>query len=1009
MTSLPEELGDAFYALADTMSIAEAERFARTLAPWRPVGAATAVTSDGPARDLLEILGIRDARKLDVDRLWSARRTQNRLWMRFPIGLDPTGEVVELDLKETSQYGMGMHSVLIGFSGSGKSETIITEVASLALTHSPETVNVAFLDWKMKSAGIVLERFPHVVASVSNLGDEMHLVERMLEALEGELDRRGALCAATNCKDLNVYNEKRMVDPSLEPVPGLVVIIDEYQELFRSELGSEFVDLCWRIVRQGRSMHVFLQLAGQTVDAHRLMKIRSLIGFFMALRTGTEEDSREAIGSSIAAHLPEKGKEGTGYLREGQRPPREFRAFYSSPPYVAPPEDGGTAPVAAAGTWFAPRAFTATEVHDDDGLLAPPERNGHEPAPMQEQTPTPLAPGELPPTVVDTIVESLRATGIRPPRRLWLPPLETPATADELVRLVRGKPWDVDYGKAPGLAFPVGIEDRPRQHCQDVHFVDMLGANALVIGGPQSGVTTVLATMMTTAALMYRPERVQFYCVAAGGPTLAAIGGLPHVAGLAPAVDREGVGRIVASVQGIVAEREAAFAKTGLDMDEVRRRKFSEKPEPVPVAGGDVILVIDGWATFATEYPQYVDHIVALARSLSYGVHVVISHTSYLQGFKQALKPLATERIELRLTDPGDTEMNRQLAKKVPRGVPGRGITKAGMHLLIGVPELSDRPGSVVAGQAAPEPHVAGQAAPEPDVAGQAAPEPERVATRDIGPLIAQVSGIQKAATVSRLPESVPFEEVARLAAPITRRTLLPFGLSEADLGPAYLDIADHPHAIAVGAPRSGRTNFLRVTCRSITSLYRPEEAQILVLDPRRTLLGVVQGPHLRDYAYTQTAIREAIKDLVAELDSRQPPPGTTQEEMMTKKFWTGAEIFVIVDDAGVWSTMDNPLMMLGSHIEGARDTGLHVFAATAVANWNQVAIGSSVLGKLRASLAPTLILDGRRDAGKVVADIFAGPQRPGKATYYTRSGTTGALIGWSNPPAPPTQAGPQT
>ena len=111
------------------------------------------------------------------------------------------------------------------------------------------------------------------------------------------------------------------------------------------------------------------------------------------------------------------------------------------------------------------------------------------------------------------------------------------------------------------------------------------------------------------------------------------------------------------------------------------------------MAGGDVILVIDGWATFASEYPQYVDHIVALARSLSYGVHVVISHTSYLQGFKQALKPLATERIELRLTDPGDTEMNRQLAKKVPRGAPGRGITKAGMHLLVGVPELGDRPG----------------------------------------------------------------------------------------------------------------------------------------------------------------------------------------------------------------------------------------------------------------------------------------------------------------------------
>ena len=68
----------------------------------------------------------------------------------------------------------------------------------------------------------------------------------------------------------------------------------------------------------------------------------------------------------------------------------------------------------------------------------------------------------------------------------------------------------------------------------------------------------------------------------------------------------------------------------------------------------------------------------------------------------------------------------------------------------------------------------------------------------------------------------------------MTRRSLVPFGLSETDLGPAYIDIADHPHAVAVGAPRSGRSNFLRVMCRSITSLYRPEEAKILVLDPRR-------------------------------------------------------------------------------------------------------------------------------------------------------------------------------
>jgi S-DNA-T family DNA segregation ATPase FtsK/SpoIIIE len=447
---------------------------------------------------------------------------------------------------------------------------------------------------------------------------------------------------------------------------------------------------------------------------------------------------------------------------------------------------------------------------------------------------------------------------------------------------------------------------------------------------------------------------------------------------LAPALDREGVGRVIASVQGIVAEREAIFAKTGLDMDEVRRRKFGPQMQPVPVAGGDVVLVIDGWGTFATEYPQLVDHIVALGRALSYGVHIVVSHTSYLQGFKQALKPLATARIELRLTDPGDSEMDRMLARKVPKGIPGRGITKAGMHLLVGVPELAEQPQG-------------------------------RVGSREVGDVVAAHSGVRKAATVSRLPESVAYEEVVRRSGSTARRGLLAFGLSETDLGPAYLDLDDHPHAIAVGAPRSGRTNFLRVACRAITSHYGPDEARLVILDPRRTLLGVVQGPHLGDYAYTQTAIREAVRAVAAEVDARQPPPGTTQEEMMTKKFWSGPEIFVVIDDAGIWPVMDNPLAALAMHVEQARDSGLHILAGTAVANWNQVAIGSSVLGKMRASLTPTLILDGRRDAGKIVGDLVAEPQRPGKALLFTRSQTSGALIAWSTPPALPVTSHPQS
>ena len=412
-----DELDDAFYAKADQMSVTAAERFARAMARFRASGGVTTVTDSGQQqRTLLDALGIRDPRHLDVDRLWSPRRSQGPEWMRFPVGLDESGQVVQLDLKEGSQQGMGMHSTFIGTTGAGKSEGIVTEVASMALTHSPEVANVVFFDFKLKSAAGVLEQFPHVVASVSNLGDERHLVGRMYEALEGELDRRGALCnaAGPDVVDLTVYNQRRLTDPSLPPVPVLWVIADEYQELLSDrDWGDKFRNLFWRIMRQGRAYHMFLQLVGQTVDTQKLRDIRKLMGFTVAARTGTEEDSREAIGSGIAAKIDEKGAEGTAFLRVAQRQPRQFRFFYSSADFVpqtGPQEDRPL----EAGTWFEPRAFTAEEATDIDGLLAEPVERADAPAPVVEAASV---------NMIDAVISSLQATGAAPPRQLWLPPL----------------------------------------------------------------------------------------------------------------------------------------------------------------------------------------------------------------------------------------------------------------------------------------------------------------------------------------------------------------------------------------------------------------------------------------------------------------------------------------------------------------------------------------------------------------------------------------------------------
>jgi type VII secretion protein EccCb len=845
-------------------------------------------------------------------------------------------------------------------------------VTSLAMTHSPEVVNVVFSDFKLKSAAGVLERFPHVVASVSNLADERHLVGRMYEALDGELDRRGALCAALDgVPDLTVYNQRRLTDPSLPPVPALFIICDEYQEMLADpDWGPKFQKLFWRIVRLGRAYHMFLQLVGQTVDTQKLRDVRKLLGFTIAARTGREEDSREAIGSTVAAHLPEKGAEGTAFLRVAQRQPREFRFFYSSQEFVPAPEAGVAEPV-RAGTWFEPRPFTVGEADDVDGLLAAP----HQGLPTGAALTAVAAPpgsGRQNPLVVDAVIESLRATGIGPPRQLWLPPLGVPPPADDLVARWRGKPWDVEYGDNPGLIFPLALEDRPRQHRQDVFSLDLLSDNAMIVAAPKRGATTAMQTLVVTGSLMYRPERVQFYCVAASGPQLASVADLPHVAAVVPVFDTEGVNRLLATVGNIVDERERTFAARGLDMMTVRQAKFGPHPTDVGVPGGDIVVIIDGWANFADAVPKHVDTVMSLLRARNYGVRVVITHTSHLSGLRTAIRAETAQKLELRLTDPRESEVERvdgvNRAREVP-DTPGRGLSPAGFHLMVGAPELGNQPAGPV------------------DVRG-------------IGTVVRRVAGVDNVSTVLRLPEAVPLSDVLARVNPDLPREKVPFGLSETTLGPAYVDFTENPHVIAVGRAQSGRTNFLRTMMRAIMARYSPDEATIVLIDPRRKLVGVVpEDTWLSRYSYAVGDIGEVTRSLCQLFETRLPPPGTSQRDMLTRQFWTGRRIFVVIDDITSWQSAENPLNQLARYVEQADQIGLHVIATADIRHWSYQSQTPGVLGRAVGTLPPVLILDGRRENGPIANGVYAEAQRPGKGLLATTSGTEGVLIGWSPPP----------
>ncbi|MGH3635498.1 MAG: type VII secretion protein EccCa, partial [Mycobacterium sp.] len=292
----------AFYAVADMLAESTANRYARAVARWSPMSAGDLSETDSQGAELLRALGISDPRRLDVDRLWAESRGRgDHKWAMVPVGVKPGGELQYVIFRAKDFGGFGFHSVVIGTSGSGKSEFFLSMCNGIALTHSPEAFIVIFVDMKFESAAQDLEGLPHVAGSLSNLGkDDRHLAERMCKTINGEIARRYRLFKEAGARDANEYEEMRLAGRDLEPVPILLVIIDEYLELFHHH--QEWIQLVIHIGQEGRGCNVFFTLGGQRLDLSSLSKAKSNIAFRVALRAETAEDSRDVIGSDAALH-----------------------------------------------------------------------------------------------------------------------------------------------------------------------------------------------------------------------------------------------------------------------------------------------------------------------------------------------------------------------------------------------------------------------------------------------------------------------------------------------------------------------------------------------------------------------------------------------------------------------------------------------------------------------------------------------------------------------------------
>ncbi|MGW6157999.1 type VII secretion protein EccCa [Streptomyces sp. NPDC055144] len=936
--------GVVYEGTPDLLSYEAADALARQLAPLRM---ASGGDDDEPLLanlDFTDLLSLGDAASVDTKRTWRSRSQAERL--RVPIGVGEDGRPVMLDLKEAAQEGMGPHGLCVGATGSGKSELLRTLVLGLAVTHSSETLNFVLADFKGGATFAGMAQMPHVAAVITNLADDLTLVDRMGDSIRGELNRRQEMLRdAGNYANIHDYEKARAAGAPLQPIPSLVLVIDEFSELLTAK--PDFIEMFVQIGRIGRSLGVHLLLASQRLEEGRLRGLETYLSYRIGLRTFSAAESRAALGVPDAYELP--NVPGSGFLKYGTDEMVRFKAAYVSGTYRS-----GSAQTAVAGGPLPmdrrPVLFTAAEVPVQYVAV-----------PQQRPETAPTTDDALSDTVLDVIVRRLEAQGPAA-HQVWLPPLDSPPSLDSLLpglAAVQGRGLtQPGYEGAGRLIVPAGLVDKPYEQRRDPLWCDFSGAagHMQILGGPQSGKSTLLRSLIASFALTHTPYEVQFYGLDFGGGGLSAVAGLPHVGGVASRLDPEKVRRTVAEVYGVMMRREEYFRSSGIaSIGDFRARRARGDISVTDQPWGDVFLVIDGWGNFRTDYEGLEPAVLDIAaRGLGYGIHLVLTASRSME-VRANMKDHLMNRLELRLGDTMDSEFDRKVAANVPTGVPGRGQSPQKQHFMAAVPRIDGLTSDT-------------------DLAEATAALTAEVTRHWTAPGAPEVRLLPREFAADRLPPGNLFPDRG-----------VSFALDEDNLEPVFLDFESDPFFLIFGESESGKSNLLRLLIKRLTERYDGDSCKLFVVDNRRALLDVTPPSHLAEYIPMSNSMGHHMDALADLMQRRTPTAEVTAQQLRDRSWWRGPNVFVIIDDYDLVSTSSgNPLSGLTELLPFARDVGVRFIIARSSAGGGRAAY-EPFIQRMKELGAQGLVLAGDPGEGDLMGGVRPRPMPAGRGVFVSR------------------------
>jgi len=549
-------------------------------------------------------------------------------WLRVTLGVISGNRLRELHFEAKEA---GVHGMLAGGTGSGKSEILMTLIVGLVLNYDPSILNFVLVDYKGGGAFRPFEKLPHCVDIITNLNPSA--VKRMFTAINAEMQRRQKLNADTGTKDIVEYRAKGL-HLSKEPYPHLFIIIDEYAEMITD--NPEFKDELDSITRVGRAQGVNLLLASQRPKGVS-DQMRANIKFRICLRVEGVDTSREMLRRNDAAYLP-SGMPGRGYLQIGNDNIELMQIAYTGETYpYAEVEEGGRKP----------------KFYDVVVKLANTLLRGERPRtpwpPFLETTLTLSTP------LVEEYLQG-EYIGLMTLGRKKQPSSLNPFIQDWFNNTVA---WHgMDWNKTAMRAI-VGIADDPYNSSSLPLIIDVTRGHVVLFGSSGWGKTTFMRTLITSLAATHSPDEFHAHILDLGGRNLEMLRELPHVGSIIMPDERgyeERVQQLLRELNDIVDERKRVFSEAGVSTLYEYNNNHPDRIKPA------IVVVIDNFAEYIETFgdmggkddeDSLLEVLVLLVRQAkAYGLHFVIS-ASRLNVLSSKLYSLFTERLTLRLSDSG--------------------------------------------------------------------------------------------------------------------------------------------------------------------------------------------------------------------------------------------------------------------------------------------------------------------------------------------------------------------